>query len=424
MTTSQRILQILLKASTIGKWRPNGNLFGQSTEHKGSVNEISVHDSLYWFVTGGNDGTVRLWDLTNTERDFAMNSKMTYTIIQGGGRVNSVAILNVTSPLIAACTDKGWIHVFSADLGTTMYTITISDSGAIFVQSSSGSKTQEASINVVRPLNIGNQPLLICGNQNGMVVGIDPRAAREAFSWKSKEALEQGPISEICCGDNEPWVISSTKRGFLTLWDLRYQISVSNTRINESAINRISICKNSVLTSSFSSPSVYIASQNNDINLWSLETQQTLYKFRYYEERKQFSTEEPTFDINALYVNDYDGCFYSGSSDGIVRFWDVNKIDQSYVVSGASQQAFMYGAKKEDNCTVFTEDVMSLQRTDQSLTSSTTSNRGKGGTFSQPIATHHLDTITDIEVVSGVSKGHFQPLLLTASRDGMLKVWK
>ncbi|KAG2382637.1 hypothetical protein C9374_005217 [Naegleria lovaniensis] len=455
----KNITNPLLKASTIGKWRPNGNLFGQSTEHKGSINEISVHDSLYWFVTGGNDGTVRLWDLTNTERDFAMNSKMTYTIIQGGGRVNSVAILNVSSPLIAACTDKGWIHVFSADLGTTMYTITISDSGAIFVQSSTGSKTQEASINVVRPLNIGNQPLLVCGNQNGMVVGIDPRAAREAFSWKSKEALEQGPISEICCGDNEPWVISSTKRGFLTLWDLRYQISVSNTRINDSAINRISICKNSVLTSSFSSPSVYIASQNNDINLWNLETQQTLFRFRcsdtrkksqstpyttpnieqpygssdkfaigeikkIMKDRKQFSTEEPTFDINALYVNDYDGCFYSGSSDGIVRFWDVNKIDQSYVVSGASQQAFVYGAKKEDNCTVFTEDVMSLQRTDQSLTSSTTSNRGKGGTFSQPIATHHLDTITDIEVVSGVSKGHFQPLLLTASRDGMLKVWK
>ena len=454
-----------LKSANIAKWRPNGNLFGQSTEHKGSINEISVHDSLCWFVTGGNDGTVRLWDLTSTERDFAMNSKMTYTIIQGGGRVNSVGILNVSSPLIAACTDKGWIHVFSADLGTTMYTITIGDSGAKFVQTA---KTQEASINVIRPFQNHQQPLLVCGNQNGIIVGIDPRCEREAFSWKSKQSLEQGPISEICCGDmNEPWILSSTKRGYVTLWDLRYQISVTNNRITESAINRI--CKASPLQKTSSmAPSVYIASQNREVDLWNLETQSTLLKFRCSDSsRKQKSNnttpntnpmttnattvtsnltgvsdrfaigeirkimkdrtkhfqEEPTFDVNALYVNEFDGSFYSGSSDGIIRFWDTNTIEQSYVVSGAQQQqqAFIYSAKKEDKYTVYSEEAVPFNKGDI-LTSTSASRRG--GTFSQPVQTHHLDTITDIKIVSGVSKGHFQPLLLTSSRDGILKVWK
>ncbi|KAL9641455.1 hypothetical protein ABK040_013380 [Willaertia magna] len=438
----------LLSSEKIARWRPNGSLFGQSTEHKGPINELAVHESLAWFVSGGNDGTVRLWDLNSSDRDFALTSKMTYTITQGGGRINSVAILNATSPLITTCTDKGWVHVFSADLGSTMYTILITEKGAKFVQSKSSPSPSmfESSVNVVRPFVMNSLPLLICGNQNGVVAGIDPRCAKEAFSWKSKESLEQGPISSICCGDNEPWMVTGTKRGYLTLWDMRYQINVSNTRVTDSAINKICLVKNtpnSTLTSNFNSPSICIASQGRDIDIWNLENQQTVYKFRCslsesarrktvttQNEPQTFSgvdpfaineikkvvkdrrlgTEEPNFEVKALYVNEFDGSFYSGSSDGTVRFWDTNQIEQSYISDDSSC------------CTIYVED--NAKGENSSLNSYSSGISRRGGTFSTPVVTHHLDTITDITVVSSTAKGHYQPLLITSSRDGVLKVWK
>jgi phosphoinositide-3-kinase regulatory subunit 4 len=488
-TTSPSASQYTLPALSkkdLKFYRPSGQICAQSQEHKGAINEIAVHDSLTWFVTGGNDGTVRLWDLRQQERDYSMISKLTCNLPPTAGKAMSVAVLSMSSPLIAAATDRGSLHFFSADLGTTIYQIQVTEEGAQFMQpfevNSKVSQAQHPSINVIRPFSISSTPLLMVGNQSGSIIGIDPRVRREAFLWRSKDSIQQGPITSLC--GEESWMVSGTRRGFLTLWDLRFQIGVSTSRISHTPIYRMGTCNEPTNSSSSSngslSPSIYVAAGTRDIKLWDLESRTVSAVYRCYDKRSSSyaksrsrtpsssslsettssgsstgstgsgptertrrtsatSTKDPfavkelerinwedtqtsPFEARALYAFP-NGNLLTGSSDCRIRYWDRDQVEQSYVVSGLeSTETCQYtvqtdapttntsntnGSVSVNTCMVVTESIKESGQ-----------QQARRGAFSAPIATRHSDTVTDIKIV-----GTNAPMLLSASRDGVLKMW-
>jgi phosphoinositide-3-kinase regulatory subunit 4 len=536
-TTSSSVVSYhaSLSKKDLSRFRPVGQICAQSHEHKGSINELAVHDSLSWFVSGGNDGTVKLWDLKQAEKDYSMTSSLT-CLLPNSGKVITCAILNMSSPLIASGTNKGWLNLFHASVGTTVCSILITEEGIEFNSTntmlgnsmSSSIRSAQASsapsVNVIRPFTINNTPLLMVGNQSGMILGIDPRMLREAFIWKSKESIQQGPITAIC--GEESWMATGTRRGFLTLWDLRFQISVSTSRISNTAINRMGVYRpphshhydntaayissGSASSSSSSasvggmSPSIYVASGTRDIKLWSLESRQVSVVYRCCDrrqtnnvataaastptnmvrsrshsnrtvttnqatipsvntlqrrvsapsikdpfavkelERINWNRDEQTgsipFEVKALYVNP-DGNFMSGSSDCQIRFWDANQPAQSYIISGlentesstysvqsdipiCTNNSHPTGAPVSVNTTIVTETIQDMLAQAANTSGSTGSSQQpanitrRGGAFAAPIATRHVDTVTDIKLV-----GTHMPLLLSSSRDGVLKMW-
>lgn len=483
-----------LSKKELNRFRPTGQICAQSHEHKGSINELAVHDSLSWFVSGGNDGTVRLWDLKQSDRDYSMVSKMTCHV-PSNGKVMGVAILNLNTPLIAAGTDTGCLSLFSPETGTSIYDIHISEQGTLF---SSPTDSQLPSINVVRPFTINLTPLLMVGNQSGMIVGIDPRIRREAFRWKSRESVQQGPITAIC--GEESWMVSGTRRGFITLWDLRFQISVFTNRISHTRINRIGVYNEPTNNSAHgsASPSIYVAAGTRDVKLWNLESGKVSAVYRSFDKRLPVSSSSRStkpqmkmnssstsldssgssdgsstpqadpirrrlsgasakdpfaikelerinwerddanpqasypFEVKALHVNP-DGNFLSGSSDCRIRYWDSNHPEQSYILSGLeTTESSLYHVQTDvptsgviggssgsgfstpstntvSTTTIVAETIKALPNQSQSR---------KGGAFSSPISTKHVDTITDIKLV-----GTHAPMVLSSSRDGVLKMW-
>lgn len=62
-----------------GNWKPKGVLIANLQEHQRAVNEIAVaHDSTF-FVSGSDDGTVKVWDCRRLERDISFRSRLTYS---------------------------------------------------------------------------------------------------------------------------------------------------------------------------------------------------------------------------------------------------------------------------------------------------------------------------------------------------------
>jgi phosphoinositide-3-kinase regulatory subunit 4 len=429
------------------------HLHGQSHEHRGSINELAVHDSGAWFISGGNDGSVRVWDIRQADRDFSMTSKSSYTT---PGRILSVAIPS-DSVYVTCSNDRGWVHFFHAELGATVFVVSVGDQGAKFV---SDVDPQQAtpSVNVIRPFAIHSTPLLVCGTQSGLVVGLDPRMAREAFAWRSKDSMQQGPITSIC-GD-ETWMATGTRRGFMTLWDLRFQINVCTSRVTHNSINRMAVCTSVPGETlqhqqhlDITSPSIYVATGSRDIKLFNLETQSTIAMFRCHDNKSSSSTStrkrrstamsqrrpslsDPyaikeleqitwdqynnnadvltpnSFEVKALHVAQ-DGNFYTGSTDRKIRYWNMHKIENSYVVSGLenNEKSIYTTQMDQQHAQQVVSETIRLETSPLSQTSR------RGGVFSSPVVTHHLDTITDIKSVS-------TNLLVSCSRDGILKVWK
>lgn len=508
---------VVLSHVDMAKFRPTGHIFAQSHEHKRAINEMAAHESYSWFVTGSNDSTIKLWDLRGLDRDISLISKVTYPVGKAFGleeKITSVTILSTPqlSSVIAAATDSGSVHLISPDVENISFSACITEDGKVHLKSTQepsetstlppSSTTTGCHINIVRPFTVKNNPVLVCGNRSGRLVGLDPRTIREAFTWKTAENIQHGPITALC-GD-EHWIVSGTKRGFLTLWDLRFQMPVLTWRMpSHQAINSLGVFKSlsqlSALTSknaaSSGSPSIYIGtSGSTEISLWNFEFQKTVRQFNCCDhkskitissarsasianaslpvrkissdsppvfESKMSSTPSPpstsalvtttttttittnsanpstvvvdddpyaikelsqipwdytwdsrqlsTFEVRGIHVTP-DGNFYSAGTDRKIRFWDMTNGEKSYMISGLEVYETCNYKMKTEKAVPIVQEIISTNREQQSM---------RKGAFNMPVATYHLDTITDVKLV-----GASFPLLVSCSRDGVIKLWK
>jgi phosphoinositide-3-kinase regulatory subunit 4 len=110
----------------------------------------------------------------------------------------------------------------------------------------------------------------------------------------------------------------------------------------------------------------------------------------------------------------------SGGIDGRLRYWDMEKPQSSYMISGLQQNEIKpkYKGYKHEDVLVIEEypDLYggSNKVSEVSTTSTTkTSVLGSSGTI------HHCDTILDIKCLDFTQK-----MLVSCSYDGVIKVWK
>lgn len=301
-----------LSARDICQFRPKGQFFAESREHSSAVNEIAVHSSRQWFITGSNDSTVKLWDLRQFDNGInPMVSKSTYHISPsfeaGDTSTGSASTINehvlsvdIQHNVIAASTNRGNIHIINAESGAVVNRVLVTEDGrAVFNVDSSGASSSvlSSAINVVRAFDHGATPILVCGNRHGHLVAVDSRMGhrrgREAFCMRNdaqggnglgfaRHSYHMGPITAMCGSDDGTWIVTGTRRGFLTLWDLRFQIPVMTWRISpleslstgtgtSSSINYLDAMQNTY--GSNSGPSIYIATSSRDVVVWDMEKQ-------------------------------------------------------------------------------------------------------------------------------------------------------
>ena len=60
-------------------WSPKGILASHFLEHSSSVNMVRVSPDQSYFITGSDDGTVRLWDTRRLETNVVNRSRIVYS---------------------------------------------------------------------------------------------------------------------------------------------------------------------------------------------------------------------------------------------------------------------------------------------------------------------------------------------------------
>lgn len=98
--------------------RPEGTLVAHLVEHTAAITDIQVAPDQLFFVTGSEDGTVRVWDTIRLEKNVTSKSRQ---VFHQGGKITCVCVLE-HSHGVASASDNGtlWVHRVDVNLGGSM----------------------------------------------------------------------------------------------------------------------------------------------------------------------------------------------------------------------------------------------------------------------------------------------------------------
>jgi WD40 repeat protein len=237
-------------------WRPKGVLVATLAEHKAAVTSLAVARDNLFLVSGAEDGTVKIWDSGRLKLTAHARSQWTHPI---NGRITSVAVCD-SSHSVAAASSNGSLHVFKieyaqADAGVgggggmggdqAMGPVGggaggggggvgvpatssanryqgLSDVFRLEPDDTTASDSEGAMLSVAH-FNTLSESLLVYATQKA-VHGWDLRSRHAVFELRLEPSW--GVLTTMSLGPTPFVLITGSSRGFIVVWDLRFQIPV------------------------------------------------------------------------------------------------------------------------------------------------------------------------------------------------------
>ena len=214
------------------QWRPRGVLVATLSEHTTAVNSLAVSRDNVFLVSGSDDGTIKVWDVARLKLTANARSQLTH---QQPGRVTAVAMVDSSHSIVAA-SDVGLLEVMKVE-----YAPAADESGANSTASNNTGAAghskyggwsevrkidarAEGSVLCVEHFNTVTESLLLYGTQKGVVHSWDLRSRREPFTLAIEPAM--GLLSALVIGPTPYSLVAGTTRGFVLVWDLRFQLPI------------------------------------------------------------------------------------------------------------------------------------------------------------------------------------------------------
>lgn len=322
----------------------------------------------------------------------------------------------------------------------------------------------------VTHFNSLTQSLLAFATTKGRVHGWDLRARREA--WLMSNPLSHGIVQDFVVDPQRNWVLVGTSRGFLTCWDLRSRVPVKVWRHP----SRSRILRLLPYSSAARGTWVFAASGAEQVDAWDVESGEVKQMFRVLTsedavvqvrthththlhtslafhatpslhddltrhqvrslEAVSGSTSHSDFDFGIDDPVAADGgaqgnntralaspaeCNYllTAGADKRVRFWDIATPANSYAVCGVDlgaprprySHAQLSGVNGGEPVPLFRE----VPNAQDPLMLETASSKQRAHL---PSMNHH-DCILDLKLLELPHR-----MLISSSRDGVVKVWK
>ena len=437
-------------------WRPEGTLIATFGEHHGPINRALPSPDHVFFITGSDDGTVKVWDTLRLERNLAHRSRQTHTHVEGA-KVKCLCFVENTHTFVSGATD-GSINVVKVD-----YTLV-------------GDTSKYGRLKVVREYQLpqgehavwlehsklDTNSILLLATNTSKVIALDLRNMSVLYSFKNP--VHHGTPTCFCVNYRHDWLLLGTSHGILDLWDLRFRIRVKawglagGTPIHRLLIHPFKTGAKRVCVAG--------GTGQTEITIWDLDKMECREVFRAcvtkasskdslkaYEAWKvddekpegmlgRFATAiDPSRGGNGTHdkgiraivvgVDAPDdkwegryGFFLTGGADKKLRFWDVTHPEASMVISGLDAEE---DQPKFSTTHPTTSLTLHIERVPQQAPSAPNAAAGsspaKKGAVKQPRSTvisaqqqqllrSHLDTITDVALLES-------PVGMTVSVDRM-----
>ena len=403
-----------------------GTCVSHLTEHRAPITCMTVGSNGIFFVTGDSSGKIKVWDIQGVESMEVMRSKAQY---QGPSAVTAIGTIAKSTSIVIGYKDGTIeIHKVSVDfrkmsvVNMTLIKSTTLNSKIVSIEKNADPKSLT----------------IIC--ENGILAIWDIRD--KTIGIKKENDVRLGYVSSMAVAPSREYCIVGTNRGYLVCWDLRHTIANIGWRVpNHSCITDIVFTKDDHIATN---------TRDGDVYCWDIRNQ-NLRSLLHFEdfgieipelssviEKVERSRFKPSFsmgpdDYGAQQLNNllqnlqtciaqnknniylpylintslivFGKFIISGGSDHVLRFWDVENPQNngSYALGDFKKPPTFQSSFENNICCV---KCFPLQR----------EKRGIGIIDND----HHLDSITSLVVLPS-SQAYY---LCSASRDGIIKIWK
>jgi phosphoinositide-3-kinase regulatory subunit 4 len=198
-------------------WRPEGQLVASFGEHTAAVTRILVSPDQGFFISGSDDGCVKIWDASRLERNISRRSRQTYKL-GDDVKVTSLVFVEQTYSFVATGSD-GSVHVVRVDYHQSQ------DGTAKF-----GRPRLLREYQLPRGdhavwsehYNEDSKSILLLATNTSKVIALELRVMQELFTLKNP--LNHGTPTCFCVDRRAHWLLLGTSHGVLDLWDLRFRL--------------------------------------------------------------------------------------------------------------------------------------------------------------------------------------------------------
>ncbi|XP_036706463.1 phosphoinositide 3-kinase regulatory subunit 4 isoform X3 [Balaenoptera musculus] len=380
-------------------WRPKGLLVAHLHEHKSAVNRIRVSDEHSLFATCSNDGTVKIWNSQKMEgKTTTTRSILTYSRI--GGRVKTLTFCQ-GSHYLAIASDNGAVQLLGIEASKLPKSPKIHP-----LQSRVLDQKEDGCVVDMHHFNSGAQSVLAYATVNGALVGWDLRSSSNA--WTLRHDLKSGLITSFAVDIHQCWLCIGTSSGTMACWDMRFQLPISShCHPSRARIRRLS------MHPLYQSWVIAAVQGNNEVSMWDMETGDRRFTL-WASGAPPLSELQPSpHSVHGLYCSPADGnpILLTAGSDMKIRFWDLAYPERSYVIAGSTSSSSVSYYRKIIEGTEVVQEIQNKQKVGPS------DDTPRKGPESLPVG--HHDIITDVATFQTT-----QGFIVTASRDGIVKVWK
>ncbi|XP_067658475.1 phosphoinositide 3-kinase regulatory subunit 4-like [Haliotis asinina] len=376
-------------------WKPRGLLVAHLQEHRAAINRIQVcHDHSY-FATCSNDGSVKLWECSRLEGKSVVN-RSKHTLTKQGGRIKCLTFCEA-SHAVASASDNGTIHV------NRITTDRVQPEEQINVDI-----TKHGHVVDLTHFDTGAQSVLAYATVNGHLIGWDLRANRAV--WELKNNPRDGLITSFAVNHTQCWLALGTSSGAQVCWDMRFQLPINT--ITHPANARV----RKLIMHPKDQPWIVSAFQwNNEVSMWDVETGA--------RQKSLWASAAPPLSISQnnnhavhgmhIAATDTKLFLLTGGSDMRVRFWDLTYPANSFIMSHGAVDlpnvSYSYRSQLIDGTEVIQEVCTKKQANSDDIPRR----------VPEAPPTGHHDIISDVNICQSS-----QCLVITGSRDGVVKVWK
>jgi phosphoinositide-3-kinase regulatory subunit 4 len=442
-------------------WKPEGILVATFSEHVGPLHHIAIAPDHMFFLTGGDDGCVKVWDTGRLENNIAHKSRATHKHATGS-RVTALCFVENTHSFISCATD-GTINVVRVDVaqhgGLLRY-------GKLRLVREYQLPKGEIAVWSVNFKMETTSTLLVATNLS-RIVAIDLRTMTVLYSMANP--VHHGTPTCFVVDKKRQWLLLGTSHGVLDLWDLRFRVRLKAWGVpGATSIYRIVLHP-----TKGRGRWVCVAggSGQGEVTVWDVEKTQCREVYRAVgsrqspkgyepwpvdEDRPQgmlgrFATAlEPTGSSNSdrgiramvagtdTHDNGRDatksGFIITAGSDRKVRFWDLNHVENSMVVSGLDIEEKVptfTAAHPTPTLTLSTESTGRPNPTAPNAASSTKSPSSNRSVSSKPprstvislqqqqLLKSHLDSILDVALLESP-----YGMLISVDRSGVVFIFQ
>ncbi|KAL2120925.1 hypothetical protein VTJ04DRAFT_4952 [Mycothermus thermophilus] len=213
-------------------WKPTGRLVATFAEHVGAINRVVVSPDHQFFLTGGDDGCVKVWDTARLERNITHRSRLTHRHAPGA-RVMALCFIENTHTFVS-CASDGFVHIVKVDTvlaGQTLryprlrllreYRLGETNDKEGSGGNSSSSYIPEYAVWCEHFKRESTSVLLLATNKSN-IFGIDLRTMTLLYTLRNP--VHHGAPTCFCVDRRRNWLLLGTSHGVLDLWDLRFKV--------------------------------------------------------------------------------------------------------------------------------------------------------------------------------------------------------